>query len=283
MPTNDFVPFADAGGSNVVTQAAYLADPTTSTGFAAGIAPSNSLNKVWRQATVMMSQVAQFILDLTAQSVLDNGAPATILVNMKNAFLGSVLSVAGPTTIDGTRGALTYKNTIAVAYALPACSGVRNGFRVPINAQGGIATINPNGTDTIAGGSAGGALLIPATGAVVLVRDDSGTNWIIGSVNFGTASEIPQYVNTNISALPGIYECDSSVAAFTVTLTPTPAQGTYYNLKDARFSFRNHPVTVNFNGASFAYPTGNSTTSLVCDQNGQDIEFWYDGSVWRAF
>jgi hypothetical protein len=43
MATTDILPFALGTGANVETQAAYAADPTTSSGFLSGIAAAIKL------------------------------------------------------------------------------------------------------------------------------------------------------------------------------------------------------------------------------------------------
>lgn len=73
MPTNDFKPFATAGGANVSTQAEYLALAALSTGWQSGKASSKEVNKAVRQATFIAAAVAQFIADKGGVDVLDDG------------------------------------------------------------------------------------------------------------------------------------------------------------------------------------------------------------------
>lgn len=73
MATNEFLPFANIGGANVMTQNDYEALTARSTGFTAGVAQSVQLNKVWRQSSLMSSAVAEFINDTLNENVLDNG------------------------------------------------------------------------------------------------------------------------------------------------------------------------------------------------------------------
>lgn len=78
----DFLPFAnDAGAANVVTQAAYAAAATggyVQYGFSAGLAPSNQLNKVWRQSSVMTAAIANMVSTALTADVLDSGGAASI-------------------------------------------------------------------------------------------------------------------------------------------------------------------------------------------------------------
>ena len=91
MPEQDFLPFGIGAGANVIDQATYAAAQSTgfvAVGFAAGLAQSAQVNKVWRQATVMAYVMGQFISDLlVSQDVLDNADTATLLAQFKSAVL----------------------------------------------------------------------------------------------------------------------------------------------------------------------------------------------------
>jgi len=83
MPTNDFLPFAAAGGANVLSQAAYAALTTlVANGFTAGEADSAQLNKVWRQATIMAAVMGAFIADFSGQNAVDDGTTLTLELNL---------------------------------------------------------------------------------------------------------------------------------------------------------------------------------------------------------
>ncbi|WP_312384877.1 gp53-like domain-containing protein [Atlantibacter subterraneus] len=82
MPTNDFKPFATAGGANVSTQAEYLALAALSTGWQSGKASSKEINKAVRQATFIAAAVAQFIADQGNVDVLDDGNLAGIVTKL---------------------------------------------------------------------------------------------------------------------------------------------------------------------------------------------------------
>ena len=87
MPTNDFLTFAASGGANVISQADYAAAPTLATGFQSGLAPSASVNKPIRQASIMAAVLAQFIADETGANSVDDGTTATLLANLKTAII----------------------------------------------------------------------------------------------------------------------------------------------------------------------------------------------------
>lgn len=86
----DFIAFGVGAGANVMDQAAYAAASSTgfvAVGFAAGLAQSAQLNKVWRQSSVMAYVMGQFIFDLLNEDVLDNTDLATLLTQFKSAVL----------------------------------------------------------------------------------------------------------------------------------------------------------------------------------------------------
>ncbi|AIA47164.1 hypothetical protein L085_08585 [Serratia sp. FS14] len=73
MAKNEFLPFGTAANANVLPNADYQALPARTAGFSPGVAKSEELNTVWRQASVMASALGQFIAEKTEQDVLDNG------------------------------------------------------------------------------------------------------------------------------------------------------------------------------------------------------------------
>lgn len=88
MPTNDFLPIANAGGANVQAQVAYAADPDRTAFFPdGGIPDANQHGKMFRQTSAMATMIAQAICDIAGVDMLDDGNNATQLANLK-AMLG---------------------------------------------------------------------------------------------------------------------------------------------------------------------------------------------------
>lgn len=83
--TTDFVPFAAAGGANVTSQAAYIAEATTATGFVSGQASSADCNKAWRQGTFIAAGLATFVADELNINVADDGNLSVFVTNLQNA------------------------------------------------------------------------------------------------------------------------------------------------------------------------------------------------------
>lgn len=73
MAKNEFLPFATADGANVLSAEDYQTLRSRSNGFSAGVARSQELNTVWRQASVIAHVVAQFIADTNNSDVADDG------------------------------------------------------------------------------------------------------------------------------------------------------------------------------------------------------------------
>lgn len=88
--STDFVPFATGAGANVTPQAAWIAEPTTGTGFQSGVAPSADCNKAWRQGSFQASVLANFVANELGINVPDNGDLTTAIVNLQNAVANVV-------------------------------------------------------------------------------------------------------------------------------------------------------------------------------------------------
>lgn len=86
MAENNFKPFAVGAGANVSTQADWENLVALSTGFTAGIARSEQVNKALRQGTVMASVLGQIIADQTAEDVLDDGDTAALKTQLLAAL-----------------------------------------------------------------------------------------------------------------------------------------------------------------------------------------------------
>ncbi|MEZ0583215.1 hypothetical protein ACMGEE_16070 [Erwinia sp. DT-104] len=89
MAKNDFKPFATGESANVLSQADYEALDATANGFQTGIARSEQLNKVWRQASTIASVVASFMADKSGNDVLDDGDTAALQATLLKALLNN--------------------------------------------------------------------------------------------------------------------------------------------------------------------------------------------------
>nr|WP_247652091.1 phage tail protein [Serratia symbiotica] len=103
MAKNDFLPFATADGANVLSADEYQKLTSRSNGFSAGVARSQELNTVWRQASVIAHVVAQFIADTNNSDVADNGDLDALKTGLISALSKNVSNTvpAASTTVAG--------------------------------------------------------------------------------------------------------------------------------------------------------------------------------------
>lgn len=92
MPKNDFKAFAISKNANVLKQTEYELLPALDEGFQSGIARSEELNKVWRQASTITSVIASFMASKSGQDVLDNGDLNTLQNTLLKALLNNSIS-----------------------------------------------------------------------------------------------------------------------------------------------------------------------------------------------
>lgn len=92
MPKNDFKAFAISENANVLKQTEYELLPALDDGFQSGIARSEELNKVWRQASTITSVIASFMANKSGQDVLDNGDLNTLQNTLLKALLNNSIS-----------------------------------------------------------------------------------------------------------------------------------------------------------------------------------------------
>lgn len=91
MGNSSILPFATGLGANVLSDAAYAADPQTVIGQQPGLAKSAQNNKALRQATVIAAAVAQFIAQGQAADI-DDSLDTTDIVNYLTEALGANLA-----------------------------------------------------------------------------------------------------------------------------------------------------------------------------------------------
>lgn len=84
----DYLPFATGVGANVVNQATYAAAPWVSSGFETGLAESQELNKVWRQASMVAAAIANFVSNQLNIAVLDDGDLTNLITEFTAAVTG---------------------------------------------------------------------------------------------------------------------------------------------------------------------------------------------------
>ncbi|PHM39254.1 putative protein StfE [Xenorhabdus mauleonii] len=100
MAKNEYLPFGLADGANVLSNAEYGKLAARTNGFSSGVAKSQELNKVWRQASVIASVVAQFIAETTGKDVLDDGNLTALQDGLLKALRETVSSNVPAATLN---------------------------------------------------------------------------------------------------------------------------------------------------------------------------------------
>ncbi|KVP84562.1 hypothetical protein WJ95_20600 [Burkholderia ubonensis] len=140
MATNDFLPFGGGGAANVIDQSTYAALAARLTGFQSGTAQSPQLNKVWRQSSIMAAVLAQFIVDQTGQSAVDDGTTATLEANLKAAI--NAAGVTAPQFDNSTKLATT-------AFVQRALGNMQSGVRIQSAGSAAFSASQAGGSFTL--------------------------------------------------------------------------------------------------------------------------------------
>jgi hypothetical protein len=108
-------------------------------GFVTGIAESNQLNKVWRQASIMAAVLAQLIVDVSGANAVDDGTTATLLGNLMTALQSSSFQS------DVSGAANSYSLVYSPAPVSPLTDGAMYTFR-PLHTNTTASTLSVNGS-----------------------------------------------------------------------------------------------------------------------------------------
>lgn len=172
MPTNDYKPLANGGGANVVSQAAYIAllAGALSTGYTAGTAASNQVNKTLRQSSVIAAALAQMAVDVTGADALDDGVVNTFRDQFRQAIQNIGLPMSGVT--GGAVNAYTITTIPATAayvtgQPLLVFPHITNTLASTMNAGGGVVSILTRNLGAVQAGDivAGQPLMLKFNGA----------------------------------------------------------------------------------------------------------------------
>lgn len=126
MPTNDYLPFCPTDtGTNLESQATYLAGTDRNTGNQPGIASLELNNKALRQGTFIAGELAQFVSDTTGTDTLDNGVQAQFLSQLKAALQHFPPTYTSYLTGSGTHNP-TYYFFVASGNATTAATYTNN-------------------------------------------------------------------------------------------------------------------------------------------------------------
>ena len=229
---NDFLVW-DAAGTNLESQAGYAADSARLNGVGSGIASSSIENKSKRQASLIATMIASFIVQQTGQTAIDDGTITTLLANFTQAATtGQFLGVQKFTTSG------TYTPTAGMKLVIFEVQGGGAGGGGSTGAAAGNVSLGAPGTS---GSYAKGLFTAATIGASQVVTIGGGSNGGAGiaATNGGTSS-----VGSLITAPGGI------------------GGGTLTNQV---------PPTVNGNGTSSSAATGGNIVSSVGGVSGSTV------------
>ncbi|MDM8357464.1 hypothetical protein [Pandoraea communis] len=229
MPTNDFLPFAGGSGANVLTQADYAAlTAILSNGFSSGVAPSQQVNKVLRQASITSAVLAQFAVDVTGKNAVDDGTTAALLAMLKSAISAQSIGVVGQSRnakiSTGTTATSTVTFTADEVIVESALGGLRYCL-ASVNKTINLASVGAGGMDT------GTAPTSGFVGLYLIYNPITSASALLG-VNATSAAAPEVYGGAN---MPSGYTASALVA-----LLPTNASGQFPSgvyLRNRRVSF----------------------------------------------
>lgn len=214
MPDNDFVPFAIAGGANVISQADYEALPALSTGFTAGLATSAQINKAWRQSAFGTAALGELINN-TGADALDNGDLAAFVALLQVAIATAAIALAGQSSnlMGSSAGAVKTAAWTADRFVVAtALDGVPYpGTNLNLNFDGG--TVGANGMDT-------GATPISSTLRVYVIYNPTTKNFAtLGTVagagqTIYPGAHMPAGYTASALLFPGVTDGAGKFVAF---------------------------------------------------------------------
>lgn len=216
MPAaNQYLPFANNNGANVLTPTEYAALASRSTGFVAGIALSEQLNTVWRQSSMVTAMIGQFIADIGGFDANDDGVVDNLLVGFENTLQSGKLIFGIDVSSDPNNMVATLIRPVPAL--VPGMT-----VRIKKNAAANLAPMTLNiglGANTVtrSGGAATQAGDIPANAMVEFTWD--GSVWQM--VNFQGFNATT--VNNNNFTLSIPYTADTSVTPNTIVAPFSPA------------------------------------------------------------
>ena len=163
MATNEILRFAETDtGTNLLTQAEYLADSQRPIGNQPGVARSKLVNKALRQASLIAAGLAEYIADNQANNITDALTPRNIADYLQAAITGA-LGVTPPQFDDDTSLATTafVQRALGNLQAIVASNGT---LALDQTYCGDLLVGNAAGTITLPSGGA------TASGATIIVQ-----------------------------------------------------------------------------------------------------------------
>jgi len=259
----DFLPYAVGGSANVLSQAAYAAlTSLLQNGLTSGIVPSNELNKILRQPSIMASVIGQFIVAETGQPAIDDGTTATLLAN----FTAAVVAASKQQVIltdTGAANAYAAANAVPLT-ALPTVSGVAQKFQVA-HSNTGASTYAPDGLAAHPIFGLGGLALqggeMPAGGVAGLVSyvgpllNSGALCWVLYDCTGGAEQIAPATQPAHAVQFSQLTGLVGSMRNAKMSVTAASSSGT--------FTADQVVVATALNGLEYLLPNFNQTINLA--------------------
>ena len=256
MATNEILQFAETDtGTNLLTQAEYLADSQRPIGNQPGVARSKLVNKALRQASLISAGVAEFLADNQANNITDGLTPQDIATYMEAVVrsLGIPTAVAG-----GTADAITADFTPNVA--------LTNGATVVVRAGSANATTTP----TFAPDGLAAKTIVKGNNLALVAGDIAGAgHWLEMQLDLTLDKWVLQNPAKGVSP-------EGVAAGSIIYVARNTAPTGYLKANGALVSRSTYAQLFAAIGTTFGAGDG-STTFAVPDLRGEFVRGWDDG------
>lgn len=158
---NDFLPFATDPAANVISQGAWAALVARPGGFVSGVAKSNQVNKVLRQAAAMAAAMGVLIDTYSDRDALDDGDIVGLATKIAQTIQSGMISYVVAT---GTANAWVLSPTPAVPsysagrvlWVIPPATNTSTTVNANVSTLGNRRVKKADGTDPAIGDLVGG-------------------------------------------------------------------------------------------------------------------------------
>lgn len=255
MATNDFLPFATAGGANVITQSEYAALAARLTGFVNGIALPEQANKSWRQSSLSAAAIGDLIASYGGLDALDDGNVA----NLSLAIARTLQSA--PWSVGATSGTNTYTVTL-----VPAPAALVAGMQFLIN----FANANTTTSPTLNANGLGAKNLLRRGGGAPAAEDFIGWQRVFYDgtafrlTSFAASEVIPTSPTASTTAAPLLKSIDAVISVNNSIPTSAPTVLSFQT------TTRNNLGTSTWNGSRLTIGAG-------------EAGLWYVQAAWSFF
>jgi hypothetical protein len=189
-----------------------------------------------------------------------------------NADNGVVSGSSGVKTTADTSGVLALQSNGSTALSISTGLVTTLTNPLPVGSGGtGITTTPTAGAVPYGNGTTLAYTAAGTSGQVLTSAGSSAPTW----TTLSGAQTLTINSNTTLSA-GSQYLVDTSLNTVTVTLPASPSTGNTVAIYDANYMFGNNNLTINPNGSTLAFRSGN----LVVSTPGRNLFLRYNGTTW---